>query len=143
MDAEEARKALDLARKHDANGNTESALKWARKSVAIYTTPEATTLVSRLETQGSRSVPSGSAGKAPEKEDIYTSTTTRTTTTQAQGSTRKYTEKQAEIVRRVKRAGGDFYSVLNLEKSAQEGDVKKSYKKVRASPNAACVAVAS
>ena len=49
MDAEEARKAFELARKHDSSGNTDAALKWARKSVAIYSTPEATTLVTRLE----------------------------------------------------------------------------------------------
>ncbi|WFD28195.1 Chaperone protein dnaJ [Malassezia nana] len=64
MDAEEARKALDLARKHDANGNTEAAIKWARK------------------------------------------------------------------MRRVKRAGGDFYAVLGIQKTADEGEIKKSYKKL-------------
>jgi len=30
----------------------------------------------------------------------------------------------------VKRAGGDFYAVLNVQKTATDTEVKKSYKKV-------------
>lgn len=134
MDAEEARKAFELARKHDSSGNTDAALKWARKSVAIYSTPEATTLVTRLEKFGAQADPTSSGpSKAadPKSQTIYTSNTTKTTTSNTPGDKREYTEKQVEIVRRVKRAGGDFYAVLEIEKSAQETDVKKSYRKVR------------
>lgn len=132
MDAEEARKALDLARKHDANGSTESALKWARKSIAIYSTPEAVALFARLKEKGAEGRPEAAAGRAASStvttEEVYTST--RKTSTDASGQ-KKYTEKQVEIVRRVKRAGGDFYAVLEITKSADEAEVKKAYKKVR------------
>jgi len=136
MDAEEARKALDLARKHDMNGNTEAALKWARKSVAIYSTPEAMALFTRLKQQGAQGssdphAKTESAPKAKEEETVYTSTTSRTTVTNDAGQQREYTEKQVEVVRRVKRAGGDFYAVLGIQKTAEEGEIKKSYKKVR------------
>ena len=57
MDADEARKALDLARKHDENGNIDAALKWARKSVAIYSTPEAMALFTRLKEKGTQGTP--------------------------------------------------------------------------------------
>lgn len=131
MESEEAQKALNLARKHDLNGNKDAALKWARKSVSIYSTPEATTLVSRLETVGTQGTPSSSAKPSElDSETTYTSTTTTTTSSQAQGEKQEYTQTQVEIVRRVKRAGGDFYSVLQVEKTAQDSDIKKAYKKV-------------
>lgn len=139
MDADEARKALDLARKHDMNGNTEAALKWARKSVAIYSTPEAMALFTRLKEKGasgnaSASSPApektGTAEPAPAGSTTFTSRTTHAAGTNASGQKVEYTEKQVEIVRRVRRAGGDFYAVLDIEKSADEGQVRKSYKKV-------------
>ena len=138
MESEEARKALDLARKHDLGGNTDGALKWARKSVAIYSTPEATELVARLEVHGASGKASG--GTAPEASGTSTATapatgaTKRNTAPASSGASegkREYTEAQIQIVRRVKRAGGDFYSVLDIEKSADENQVKKSYRKVR------------
>ncbi|KAI3623494.1 Chaperone protein dnaJ [Malassezia furfur] len=131
MEADDALKALNLARKHDANGNRDAALKWARKSVSIYSTPEATTLVSRLETVGTQGTPSTKEEptSAP-SETTYTSTTTKTTTPNSSGTKQEYTQTQIEVVRRVKQAGGDFYSVLQIEKTASETDIKKSYKKL-------------
>lgn len=138
MESEEARKALDLARKHDLGGNTDGALKWARKSVAIYSTREATELVARLEVHGASGKASGES--APEASATSTATapatgaTKRNTAPASSGASegkREYTEAQIQIVRRVKRAGGDFYSVLDIEKSADENQVKKSYRKVR------------
>ena len=131
MDADEARKALDLARKHDENGNIEAALKWARKSVAIYSTPEAMALFTRLKEKGTQGTPSADSGtsSAP-KETVYMAAKTETRTTDAEGPRSEYTEQQVEVVRRVKRAGGDFYAVLNVHKTATDTEVKKSYKKV-------------
>lgn len=136
MDAEEARKALDLSRKHDMNGNTEAALKWARKSVAIYSTPEAMALFTRLKEKGAQgggdaTGPSSAAKPSMEEsESIYASTSTKTTSVDSDGHKKEYTEKQVEIVRRVKRAGGDFYAVLDIQKTATDSEVKKSYRKV-------------
>ena len=89
MDADEARKALDLARKHDENGNIEAALKWARKSVAIYSTPEAMALFTRLKEKGTQGTPSADSG-----------------------------------------ASSAPKAVLNVQKTATDTEVKKSYKKV-------------
>lgn len=138
MDAEEARKALDLARKHDENGNTAAALKWARKSVAIYSTPEAMALFTRLREKGAQGEPNRESNEASQASEpppplqpsnVETVYTSRETHTSKDG--REYTEQQVEVVRRVKRAGGDFYAVLNIQKSASDSEVKKSYKKVR------------
>ncbi|PKI85315.1 Chaperone protein dnaJ [Malassezia vespertilionis] len=125
MESEEAHKALGLAQKHVSDGNTAAALKWARKSVSIHATPEATALVAKLEKQGV-----SSNGGKQETTTTFTSSTTSTTKTNSQGNQTQYTQQQMEIVRRVKSAGGDFYRVLSLEKTAEEHEVKKSYKKL-------------
>lgn len=141
MDPEEARKALDLARKHDDNGNRDAALKWARKSVAIYETQDAVALVTRLEVKGASGT-RGGADDASSGEPTASSSSASASATSASrraaaatpsDTQRKqdYTEEQIQVVRRVKRAGGDFYSVLSIEKSATENEVKKSYRKVR------------
>ena len=138
MEADEARKALGLAKKHDGSGNTESALKWARKSVSIYSTPEAVQMVSRLETEGASgsgttTATSTTTSEVREKTTGSSQTTTRTqsaTFSDNGGNRAEYTSTQVDIVRRVKQAGGDFYKVLGLEKSAEEGAIRKSYKKV-------------
>lgn len=64
MESDEARKALALALKHDQGGNTEGALKWARKSIAIHTTVEAERLLARLEKSGASGAGAG-AGASP------------------------------------------------------------------------------
>ena len=138
MEADEARKALGLAVKHDGSGNTESALKWARKSVSIYSTPEAVEMVSRLETHGASgsgatTSTSTTTNELRERTTANTQTTAQTQSSSrsdASGSRTEYSSSQFEIVRRVKQAGGDFYKILGLEKSAEEGTIRKSYKKV-------------
>ncbi|CCV00521.1 unnamed protein product [Malassezia sympodialis ATCC 42132] len=92
-------------------------------------------LFTRLKQQGAQGssdphAKTESAPKAKEEETVYTSTTSRTTVTNDAGQQREYTEKQVEVVRRVKRAGGDFYAVLGIQKTAEEGEIKKSYKKL-------------
>ncbi|WFD41557.1 Chaperone protein dnaJ [Malassezia psittaci] len=131
MEMDDALKALGLARKHDASGNKDAALKWARKSVAIYRTEEAVTLVSRLETVGTQgsSLKDQPSTSTPMKE-TYTSQKTETISSSSDNTKAEYTQTQIEIVRRVKRAGGDFYSVLQIEKTASDAEIKKSYKKL-------------
>lgn len=138
MESDEARKALGLAQKHDSNGNTESALKWARKSVSIYSTPEAVQLVTRLETHGASGKGTTTSTTTTTSETHEKSSSGNQESTRIQSSTRtessgngvEYTSAQVEIVRRVRQAGGDFYKILGLEKSAEEGAIRKSYKKV-------------
>lgn len=138
MESDEAQKALGLAQKHDSNGNTESALKWARKSVSIYSTPEAVQLVTRLETHGASGKGATTSTTTTTSEMHEKSPTGDQETTSIRSSTRtgssgngvEYNSAQVEIVRRVRQAGGDFYKILGLEKSAEESAIRKSYKKV-------------
>ncbi|PWZ03198.1 DnaJ-domain-containing protein [Testicularia cyperi] len=153
MEAEDAQKALNLALKHDANGDTAAAIKWTRKSIAIFKTPSAEALLVRLEK-------SGASGNANSSTSASTSTSASATGTSARsapsssansgglrarttpaangasaGSTteapkRQYTPAQMEIVKRVRTAGADFYKVLGVEKTVDENGIKKAYKKL-------------
>lgn len=137
MESEEAQKALQLALKHDNNGDTASAIKWAKKSIAIYKTPSAEALLIRLERSGA----SGSAAAATSSSASAggssaglrarpASTNNGSARTVPTAPKREYTAAQMEIVKKVRSAGGDFYKVLGVEKTVEESGIKKAYKKL-------------
>ena len=144
MEAEDAQKALRLAFKHDANGDTAAAIKWARKSIAIYKTPSAEALLVRLEKSGasgnaasaSASASSSSAaGASTSAEGLRSRTSAQSNGRSASETThtapkRAYTQAQLEVVTRIKKAGTDFYKVLGVEKTVDENGIKKAYKKL-------------
>ncbi|CDR87754.1 related to HLJ1-Co-chaperone for Hsp40p [Sporisorium scitamineum] len=147
MEAEDAQKALRLAFKHDANGDTAAAIKWAKKSIAIYKTPSAEALLVRLEKSGasgsgasasasaSASTSFAAPGASSSSEGLRSRTSAQTNGRSASETThtapkRPYTQAQMEVVTRVKKAGGDFYKVLGVEKTVDENGIKKSYKKL-------------
>ncbi|WVW79090.1 hypothetical protein I302_101054 [Kwoniella bestiolae CBS 10118] len=132
VNKEEALRCLSISSKHRSNSNLPSALKFAKKSVALYTTPEGEAMVIAIEreiesggsgsgtstpTPGS-STPNGDAGskaKASGVEEHLTSahsrpghgtkSTTSATNKEsagAGGSKKSYTAKQMEVVKRVK-----------------------------------------
>ncbi|TKY84917.1 hypothetical protein EX895_005997 [Sporisorium graminicola] len=145
MEAEDAQKALRLAFKHDANGDTAAAIKWTKKSIAIYKTPSAEALLVRLEKSGasgsgasasaSASTSSAAAGASSSSEGLRSRASAQPNGRSTSDAThsapkRPYTQAQLEVVTRVKKAGGDFYKVLGVEKTVDENGIKKSYKKL-------------
>lgn len=143
MEAEDAQKALRLAFKHDANGDTAAAIKWTKKSIAIFKTPSAEALLIRLEKSGasgngastsaSASTSSTTAGASSSAEGLRSRTSAQTngrSETTHSAPKRAYTQAQMEVVTKVKKAGGDFYAVLGVEKSVDENGIKKAYKKL-------------
>ncbi|EPQ29669.1 uncharacterized protein PFL1_02889 [Pseudozyma flocculosa PF-1] len=137
MESEEAQKALNLALKHDGNGDTAAAIKWAKKSIAIYSTPSAEALLIRLEKSGaSGSAASSSfASASTSKEGLRARSTasangSTSASTPSSAPKREYTQAHVEVVTKVKRAGGDFYKVLGVEKTVDDGGIKKAYRKL-------------
>ncbi|GAC97044.1 hypothetical protein PHSY_004628 [Pseudozyma hubeiensis SY62] len=142
MEADDAQKALRLAFKHDANGDTASAIKWAKKSIAIFKTPSAEALLVRLEKSGasgnaasasaSTSSASATAGASSSSEGLRSraSASTNGRSTSEAAPKRAYTQAQMEVVTRIKKAGADFYQVLGVEKTVDENGIKKAYKKL-------------
>ncbi|KAJ9477528.1 J domain-containing protein [Pseudozyma hubeiensis] len=142
MESDDAQKALRLAFKHDANGDTASAIKWAKKSIAIFKTPSAEALLVRLEKSGasgsaasasaSTSSASATAGASSSSEGLRSRATASTNgrSTSEAAPKRAYTQAQMEVVTRIKKAGADFYQVLGVEKTVDENGIKKAYKKL-------------
>ncbi|KAN0059715.1 Chaperone protein dnaJ [Thecaphora frezii] len=137
MESEEAQKALNLAIKHDGNGDTAAAIKWAKKSIAIYATPAAEALLIRLEKSGASgaTASTSSASASTSKENLRSRSTAATSDSQSSAeasgaSKREYTQAHVEVVTRVKKAGGDFYKVLGVEKTVDDNGIKKAYRKL-------------
>lgn len=136
VNKEEALRCLNIAQKHRNSSNLPSALKFAKKSVSLYATPEGQTMVSiierEIESGGSSSTsgaatpngptgPSTSTAKATGVEEHLTSAHSRpghstkptSSATEEKGKKREYTAKQMEVVKRVKSCKHhEYYEIL-------------------------------
>ncbi|CAE7074872.1 unnamed protein product [Rhizoctonia solani] len=132
---DDALKSLRLARKRFESGNISEARRLADKSISLFPTAEAKDFLATLASAPSPSSPvdppmaSGaethpSAGgahsrKGKAKEDL-------------DGAEKKWTPEQAAVVKRVRSCGVTaYYEVLAIEKTADENEVKKAYRKWR------------
>ncbi|KAK1922417.1 endoplasmic reticulum protein [Papiliotrema laurentii] len=150
VNKEEALRCLHIAQKHRNGSNLPSALKFARKSVSLYSTPEGVAMVTVIEreiesggsssTAASTSPPTpngggnGSTAKATGVEEHITSARARPGHADKQpepSKKREYTAKQMEVVKRVKACKHhEYYEILAVERKCTENDVKKAYKKL-------------
>lgn len=151
--ADEARKALKLAQDYREKGSYSVALKWARKSSSLSPSSEATSLTASLEKEiasgaTSTSIPSkdaaSSATKATGAETHPSASGTHQrpghgsssaggTSTKDSGDakSRSFTPEQTKVVKRVIACKAhEFYSILAVEKSCSEGEVRKAYRKL-------------
>jgi DnaJ family protein B protein 12 len=132
VNKEEALRCLHIAQKHRNGSNLTSALKFAKKSVSLYSTPEGEAMVTIVEreitkTSSSTSTANGSSGtstptpqaKSSGVEEHVTSAHQRpghkTTSNAEAGSSKKreFTPKQMEVVKRVKSCQHhEYYQIL-------------------------------
>lgn len=136
VNKEEALRCLGIAQRHRNSQNYTSALKFARKSVTMYSTPEGEKMVQIIEeemssysssngppeSEKSSASPNagGSTAKASGVEEHVTSARHRHTEKKEEKKEekRQYTAKQMEVVTRVKRCGHTaYYSILAGELS--------------------------
>ncbi|KEP52770.1 endoplasmic reticulum protein [Rhizoctonia solani 123E] len=132
---DDALKSLRLARKRFESGNISEARRLADKSISLFPTAEAKEFLSALASAPSPSSPvdtpmaSGaethpSAGGAHNRKGKSKSDST-------DGSEKKWTPDQAAVVKRVRSCGATaYYEVLAIEKTADENEVKKAYRKL-------------
>lgn len=130
VNKEEAVRCLSIAQRHRSSSNLPSALKFARKSVSLFSTPEGEAMITiierEVETGGSASTsgsttPNGtSQAKASGVEEHVTSAHSRpghgggTASAGAEKpKKREYTVKQMEVVKRVKGCKHhEYYEIL-------------------------------
>lgn len=150
---DEALKCLSIAQRHRDSGNLSSARKFCLKSIALLSTPEGEKLLESIKsleseenastTAGSSGGPSSSAASGAESHQsasgvkhrhpkhASSSSTPNGTASGSGGEKRDYTPEQAAIVRRIRACKvTEYYEILTLEKTCEEADVKKAYRKV-------------
>ncbi|KAL1406100.1 Chaperone protein dnaJ [Vanrija albida] len=160
VNKDEALRCLSIAQRHRGSSNLTAALKFARKSVSLYRTPEGEAMVVVIEREiatggaasagGSSSPPAtpstpngSSSARATGVEEHVTSAHRRhpekkeeagsssKTATDAKGKKREYTVKQLEVVTRIKKCREyEYYEILAVERTCSENDVKRAYKKL-------------
>ncbi|KAJ9090309.1 Chaperone protein dnaJ [Entomophthora muscae] len=136
VNKDEARRCLEIAKKKENNSEFDSALKFIRKSISLFPTPEAKVRLSQLEAkmssqQSSPRASTSNGNGVPKREPTASSTTSQSTQRTDSGSaSRTYTQQQVEAVKKIKTNAGDFYGILDIQKTATEGEIKKSYRKL-------------
>lgn len=138
VNKEEAERCLAISRTHMDSGNLPSALKFAKKSVALYSTPAATAWLQKLESASETKSSAGSSSARPSGAEAHPSAST-TSHRHSNGTSngndtpkREYTPEQMKIVKRVRACKiTAYYDILDLKTECDENDVKKAYRKVR------------
>ena len=114
-------------------GEYASARRFAQKSINLESTPEAVKLLQIINEEAA-----SSSSKATGAEASASSSSTKSRAASSKSSENgtasektTYTEAQIKLVRRVRNCKvTDYYEILELEKTCEEGDVKKAYRKV-------------
>ena len=135
---DEAFRCLGIARKHHDAGNIPSARKFCLKSIALFETPEAVTLLASINAGTSSSESTSTAtdsGKSARQRHVHEPTTTAPrpngTAGGAGGEKRDYTPEQGAVVKRVRSCKvTEYYEILALKRDCDEADIKKAYRKV-------------
>jgi hypothetical protein len=137
---DEALRCLAIAHKHRHAGNLPSALKFALKSISLFSTPEAVKLVAAINSE----TPSSSTSSATESHPSASGTHQRHTSSNSNAKTngngtaggiggekREYTQEQHSVVKRVRGCKvTQYYEILEVKKDCEEVEIKKAYRKV-------------
>ncbi|GAA5912283.1 uncharacterized protein JCM6883_003306 [Sporobolomyces salmoneus] len=145
MNREEALRSLHIAQKHFDSSNYPSSIRFAKKSISLFPTPQAQTLLDKAEQLSASSSECGSTASTSTGVDPNTSSegvrqrkaeqsSTAQPTNEKNGSasaSASWTPAQAAVVKRVKACKvTSYYEILSLEKSCSDADIKKAYRKL-------------
>ncbi|GAA5935192.1 uncharacterized protein JCM15063_000966 [Sporobolomyces koalae] len=140
MNREEALRSLHIAQRHFDSSNYPSSIRFAKKSISLYSTPEAETLLAKAEelaSSGSSATASASASGVDPSPSSSTANggvkhrKAEQSSTAAPTNGGNWTPAQAAVVKRVKACKVTaYYDILSLDKSCSDADIKKAYRKL-------------
>ena len=119
---EEALRCVSIAERHLRAGNVDKALKFCNKSMQLYSTDEARSLLSKIKRQQAGG--GGGPTPAPAPKRAASSPTPRHGT-----ETRTPTPAQLQLVRKLL-STKDLYARLGVERNADEAEMKRAYRKL-------------
>ncbi|KAN0121264.1 hypothetical protein V8E52_003852 [Russula decolorans] len=152
---DEALRCLHISQKHRAASNLSSARKFAQKSLALFSTPQAVKLLELIDSEVASSSSSRSSGGSSSSASTTTDPTSFTSATEMHPSAsgtkhrsapstaqsasrststkekREYTAENLAVVKRVRLCKvTEYYEILEVKKDCDEADVKKAYRKL-------------
>jgi len=124
----DAEKCLEVGKRHLSQGNYEAAVKWFDKSIKLYPITGVEDLKNRaLEMMKNGSTQDATSQAAdPAPSDAESEASSKNFEKKASPKTDQ--EKEAKKIIQLKSKG--HYAVLGIEKSANEDQIKKSYRKL-------------
>ncbi|CCJ30461.1 unnamed protein product [Pneumocystis jirovecii] len=140
VNKDEAERCLEIARKKWNQGDREGAIKFSKKSLSLFFLQEAEDFLAFIESSKASSSPHlngfGSSGgktspNASETFEKKSKQSKASETTNNSSGKRHYTPKQKEVVDRVRKCKHTaYYEILDIKKTADDAEIKKSYRKL-------------
>lgn len=122
MNADEAKKCLNIAKDAINNRNFDKAEKFLLKSIKLYETNEAQGLLQRLDM-----IKKAAAKEAAPSPSTSNSTTSKKKVVEEEPP-KQFTAEEAKIANEIIKCK-DYYKILGVEKNADEAALKKAYRK--------------
>ncbi|KAG4306249.1 hypothetical protein PORY_000237 [Pneumocystis oryctolagi] len=139
VNKDEAERCLEIAKKKWNQGDREGAIKFSKKSISLFFLQESKDFLSFLESSPGVSSSHQDDLKSSQKMSSSSSETFMKKPEQSksfcaengESGKRHYTPKQKAIVDRVRKCKHTaYYEILDIKKTADDSEIKKSYRKL-------------
>lgn len=138
---DDAKKALDVARRKLAAGDLDGALRFTKKSISLHDTVTAQSLLKELhalqkegfkeKAKSPRSPGFASSSSAQEKGATSPRSASSPDSGLPDSNKRTYTPEQAALVKRIRSCKiTEYYEILSIEKGCEDVVIKKAYRKL-------------
>ncbi|KAG4088826.1 DnaJ-domain-containing protein [Neocallimastix lanati (nom. inval.)] len=127
VNKDEALRCIQISKGHFNDGNYEKALKFAKKSLSLYETPQGQQWLKELQENKGNSGSTANSSEGIRNRKKPKPTTREDSQPGLQNKT--YTKEQLAEVEKIKNCK-DYYELFSISKDASDADLKKAYRKL-------------